>query len=174
MMTHDSIGLGEDGPTHQPIEHLASFRAMPNMNMFRPCGGNETAGAYKVAVSSRKRPSTIALSRQGMLNLPGCSVDGVAKGAYVIHGGEGTPDAIIVGTGSELPMAVEAAKKLEAEGKKVSEENSDYLFLCCAFVILAGVCGVFVLRAQLVAAAAGWMHHVANASAPAIGSAFSG
>ncbi|WIA28602.1 hypothetical protein OEZ86_011142 [Tetradesmus obliquus] len=119
VMTHDSIGLGEDGPTHQPIEHLASFRAMPNMNMFRPCGGNETAGAYKVAVSSRKRPSTIALSRQGMLNLPGCSVDGVAKGAYVIHGGEGTPDAIIIGTGSELPMAVEAAKKLEAEGKKV-------------------------------------------------------
>ncbi|WIA08548.1 hypothetical protein OEZ85_007980 [Tetradesmus obliquus] len=119
VMTHDSIGLGEDGPTHQPIEHLASFRAMPNMNMFRPCGGNETAGAYKVAVSSRKRPSTIALSRQGMPNLPGCSVDGVAKGAYVIHGGEGTPDAIIIGTGSELPMAVEAAKKLEAEGKKV-------------------------------------------------------
>jgi transketolase len=63
-MTHDSIGLGEDGPTHQPIEHLASFRAMPNMLMFRPCAGNETAGAYKVAVANRKRPSTIALSRQ--------------------------------------------------------------------------------------------------------------
>lgn len=119
VMTHDSIGLGEDGPTHQPIEHLASFRAMPNMNMIRPCGGNETAGAYKVAVASRKRPSTIALSRQGMPNLPGCSVEGVEKGAYVIHGGEGTPDCIIIGTGSELPMAVEAAQKLEAEGKKV-------------------------------------------------------
>lgn len=84
-MTHDSIGLGEDGPTHQPIEHLASFRAMPNMLMIRPCGGNETAGAYKVAVSNRKRPSTIALSRQGMPNLPGCSIEGVEKGAYVVQ-----------------------------------------------------------------------------------------
>eukprot|EP00882_Tetradesmus_deserticola_P001309 GHRQ01001417.1.p1 GENE.GHRQ01001417.1~~GHRQ01001417.1.p1 ORF type:complete len:721 (-),score=331.48 GHRQ01001417.1:632-2764(-) len=119
VMTHDSIGLGEDGPTHQPVEHLASFRAMPNMNMIRPCGGNETAGAYKVAVASRKRPTTIALSRQGMPNLPGCSVEGVEKGAYVVHGGEGKPDCIIIGTGSELPMAVDAAKKLEADGKKV-------------------------------------------------------
>jgi transketolase len=92
---------------------------MPNMNMIRPCGGNETAGAYKVAVASRKRPSTIALSRQGMPNLPGCSAEGVEKGAYVIHGGEGKPDCIIIGTGSELPMAVEAAQKLEAEGKTV-------------------------------------------------------
>eukprot|EP00775_Hariotina_reticulata_P010462 gene10462-10620_t len=119
VMTHDSIGLGEDGPTHQPIEHLASFRAMPNMMMMRPCGGNETAGAYKVAVANRKRPTTIALSRQGMPNLPGCSIEGVEKGAYVIHGAEGTPDIILIGTGSELPMAVDAAKKLEAEGQKV-------------------------------------------------------
>ena len=71
VMTHDSIGLGEDGPTHQPVEHLASFRAMPDMLMVRPAGGNETAGAYKVAVSNRKRPTTIALSRQGMNNLDG-------------------------------------------------------------------------------------------------------
>jgi transketolase len=119
VMTHDSIGLGEDGPTHQPIEHLSSFRAMPNMLMLRPCGGNETAGAYKVAVSSRKRPSTIALSRQGMPNLPGCTLEGVEKGAYVIQGGEGTPDIILIGTGSELPLAVEAAAKLEADGHKV-------------------------------------------------------
>lgn len=64
VMTHDSIGLGEDGPTHQPVEHLASFRAMPNINMMRPCGGNETAGCYAVAVKSRKTPSILALSRQ--------------------------------------------------------------------------------------------------------------
>jgi transketolase len=119
VMTHDSIGLGEDGPTHQPIEHLASFRAMPNMLMVRPCGGNETAGAYKVAVGNRSRPTTIALSRQGMPNLPGCSAEGVEKGAYVVHGGDAKPDVIIIGTGSELPMAIEAAKKLEEEGKKV-------------------------------------------------------
>lgn len=118
-MTHDSIGLGEDGPTHQPIEHLASFRAMPNMLMVRPSGGNETAGAYKVAVSNRQRPTTIALSRQGMPNLPGCSAEGVEKGAYVVHGGDAKPDVIIIGTGSELPMAVDAAKKIEADGKKV-------------------------------------------------------
>jgi transketolase len=119
VMTHDSIGLGEDGPTHQPIEHLASFRAMPNMLMMRPCGGNETAGAYKVAVANRQRPTTIALSRQGMPNLAGCSAEGVEKGAYVVHGGDAKPDVIIIGTGSELPMAVEAAKKLEEDGKKV-------------------------------------------------------
>jgi hypothetical protein len=136
-MTHDSIGLGEDGPTHQPIEHLASFRAMPNMNMIRPCGGNETAGAYKVAIASRKRPTTIALSRQGMPNLPGCSVEGVEKGAY---GGDATPDCIIIGTGSELPMAVEAAKKLEADGKKVSRDLALLLLLlwCVQWCVTAG------------------------------------
>jgi transketolase len=117
VMTHDSIGLGEDGPTHQPIEHLASFRAMPNMMMFRPCGGNETAGAYKVAVANRKRPSTIALSRQGMPNLPGCSIEGVEKGAYIVQDCEGAPDVIIIGTGSELPMAIEAADKLKDSAK---------------------------------------------------------
>jgi transketolase len=117
VMTHDSIGLGEDGPTHQPIEHLASFRAMPNMLMMRPCGGNETAGAYKVAVSNRKRPTTIALSRQGMPNLPGCSIEGVEKGAYTVQDCEGTPDVIIIGTGSELPMAIEAADKLKDSAK---------------------------------------------------------
>jgi transketolase len=119
VMTHDSIGVGEDGPTHQPIEHLASYRAMPNMLMMRPCGGNETAGAYKIAVESRKRPTTIALSRQNMVNLTGTSIEGVAKGGYIIHDCEGTPDCIFMGTGSELPMAYDAAMVLEKEGKKV-------------------------------------------------------
>lgn len=109
VMTHDSIGLGEDGPTHQPIEHLASFRAMPNMLLMRPCGGNETAGAYKVAVANRKRPTTIALSRQNMPNLAGTSSEGVAKGGYTVHDCAGTPDVIIMGTGSELEMAQQAA-----------------------------------------------------------------
>ncbi|GLC33729.1 Transketolase [Pleodorina starrii] len=119
VMTHDSIGLGEDGPTHQPIEHLASFRAMPSMMMMRPAGGNETAGAYKVAVANRKRPTTIALSRQNMPSLPGTSIEGVAKGAYTIHDCAGTPDVILMGTGSELQLCSEAAEILEKEGKKV-------------------------------------------------------
>ncbi|MEW5315654.1 MAG: hypothetical protein WDW38_007067 [Sanguina aurantia] len=121
VMTHDSIGLGEDGPTHQPIEHLASFRAMPGIVMFRPAGGNETAGAYKVAVESRKRPSIIALSRQNMPNLPNTSIEGVAKGAYVIHDTPGStkPDVILMGTGSELQLAYEAALELEKAGKNV-------------------------------------------------------
>lgn len=127
VMTHDSIGLGEDGPTHQPVEHLVSFRAMPNMLTMRPGDGNETAGCYKSAVENAnaqnpngtKRPSTIVLSRQGMPNMNTTSIDGAAKGAYVVHGGEGTPDCILIGTGSELSMAVDAAKVLEGEGKKV-------------------------------------------------------
>ena len=85
VMTHDSIGLGEDGPTHQPIEHLASFRAMPNILMFRPADGNETAGAYKIAVLNRKRPSVLALSRQKLPQLAGTSIDAVAKGGYTVR-----------------------------------------------------------------------------------------
>lgn len=120
VMTHDSIGLGEDGPTHQPVEHLASFRAMPDMLMFRPAGGNETAGAYKVAVENRKRPSILALSRQNMPNLPGTSIEGTAKGGYIIHDSPGgKPDIILMGTGSELQLAYEAAQDLEKAGKKV-------------------------------------------------------
>jgi len=84
VMTHDSIGLGEDGPTHQPVEHLASFRAMPNMNVFRPCDGNETAGAYKVAVENRTSPTLIVCSRQGMPNWNTSSIANTEKGAYTI------------------------------------------------------------------------------------------
>ena len=86
VMTHDSIGVGEDGPTHQPIEHLASFRAMPGMLMMRPADGNETAGAYKIGVEQTDRPTTLALSRQVVPNLPGTSKEGVAMGAYVVQG----------------------------------------------------------------------------------------
>jgi len=121
VMTHDSIGLGEDGPTHQPVEHLASFRAMPDIMMFRPAGGMETVGAYKQAVLHRKTPSVIALSRQNMPNLPGTSADGVAKGGYVVSCGcpEGKPDVILMGTGSELELAAAAAEDLTAAGMKV-------------------------------------------------------
>lgn len=138
VMTHDSIGLGEDGPTHQPIEHLASFRAMPNILMFRPADGNETAGAYKVAVLNRKRPSVLALSRQKLPQLPGTSIEGAAKGGYTISdNSSGKPDVILIGTGSELEIAAKAAEELRKEGKAVrvvsfvswelfDEQSADY------------------------------------------------
>ncbi|CDO97702.1 unnamed protein product [Coffea canephora] len=121
VMTHDSIGLGEDGPTHQPIEHLASFRAMPNILMLRPADGNETAGSYKVAVLNRKRPSILALSRQKLPQLAGTSIEGVAKGGYIIsdNSSGNKPDVILIGTGSELEIAAKAADELRKEGKAV-------------------------------------------------------
>ncbi|XP_049401395.1 transketolase, chloroplastic [Solanum stenotomum] len=121
VMTHDSIGLGEDGPTHQPIEHLASFRAMPNILMFRPADGNETAGAYKVAVLKRKTPSILALSRQKLPQLAGTSIEGAAKGGYIVsdNSSGNKPDVILIGTGSELEIAVKAAEELKKEGKTV-------------------------------------------------------
>ncbi|XP_058774723.1 transketolase, chloroplastic-like [Vicia villosa] len=121
VMTHDSIGLGEDGPTHQPIEHLASFRAMPNVLMLRPADGNETAGSYRVAVLNAKRPSIVALSRQKLPNLPGTSIEGVEKGGYTIsdNSSGNKPDVILIGTGSELEIAAAAADDLRKEGKTV-------------------------------------------------------
>ncbi|CAL9748839.1 unnamed protein product [Musa acuminata subsp. burmannicoides] len=121
VMTHDSIGLGEDGPTHQPIEHLISFRAMPNILMLRPADGNETAGAYKVAVLNRKRPSVLALSRQKLPQLPGTSIEDVEKGGYTISDNStgNKPDLILIGTGSELEIAAKAADELRKEGKTV-------------------------------------------------------
>merc|ERR1739848_799671 len=121
MGTHDSIGVGEDGPTHQPIEHLASFRVMPNMLMMRPGDGNETAGAYRIAILNRNRPTTLALSRQNMNNLAGTSIEGVEKGFYVIHETEkdSNPDIILMASGSELALAVDSAKELESQGHKV-------------------------------------------------------
>jgi transketolase len=121
VMTHDSVGQGEDGPTHQPIETIASLRAIPNLTVIRPADGNETSGAYKVAIekASKTDPTLLALSRQNLPNLAGTSIAGVAKGAYTIVDSEGTPDIILIGTGSEVSLCVTAAEKLTAEGKKV-------------------------------------------------------
>lgn len=119
VFTHDSIGVGEDGPTHQPIEHIASFRAMPNFNLIRPCDGNETSAAWKVALESKKTPTLLVLSRQ---NLPAISSTDVKnhpleKGAYVIREASGgSPAVILVATGSEVQHCVKAADSLEAEG----------------------------------------------------------
>lgn len=121
VMTHDSIQLGEDGPTHQPVETIASLRAIPQLTVIRPADGNETSGSYKVAIeaANQNRPTLLALSRLAQPNLPGTSMEGVAKGAYTLSDSDGTPDIILMGTGSELQLCAGAADKLRGEGKKV-------------------------------------------------------
>lgn len=121
IMTHDSIGLGEDGPTHQPVEHLAGLRAIPRLLLFRPADGNETAGAYRVAISNRDRPSVMALSRQKVANLEGTSDGKVSRGGYVVsdNSGEMLPELIVIGTGSELCLCEGAARRVREEGRRV-------------------------------------------------------
>jgi transketolase len=122
IFTHDSIGLGEDGPTHQPIEQLAGLRAMPNMIVMRPGDANEVVEAYKVAIQQRHTPTTMVLTRQTMPTYDRTKfapASGVAKGAYVLIDAEGAkPDVILIGTGSEVHLCVEAYEKLKAEGIK--------------------------------------------------------
>ena len=119
VLTHDSIGLGEDGPTHQPVETLANLRAIPNLLVMRPGDGNETVGAYKVAVTNRKRPTVLALSRQAMVNQANSTAEKVAKGGYILNDCSGTPDLILIGSGTEVDLCVKAAAQLTAEGKAV-------------------------------------------------------
>ncbi len=119
VMTHDSIALGEDGPTHQPVETIASLRAIPNLLVFRPADGNETSGAYKIAIERRKQPSLLAMTRQALPNLDGSSFEGVARGAYILSGSDDLPEIILIGTGSEVSLCVQAAEKLRADGHKV-------------------------------------------------------
>jgi transketolase len=139
VMTHDSIALGEDGPTHQPVETVASLRAIPNLTVIRPADGNETSGAYKVAVeyANQHRPTLLIFSRQNLPQLVGSSIENTAKGGYIVTDSEGTPDIILIGTGSELHLCTQAAEKLRAEGKKVrvvslvswelfDEQSADY------------------------------------------------
>jgi len=119
ILTHDSIGLGEDGPTHQPIEHLASLRAMHNLTVLRPADANETAEAWKFAVKSNKGPTVLALTRQSVPTLDR-SLYGPAellhRGAYVLSDVDGTPDALILASGSEVKLALEAAETLAKDG----------------------------------------------------------
>lgn len=115
VATHDSIGVGEDGPTHQPIESLAHFRALPNTHVWRPADGNEVSAAYKVALTSKHTPNIIALSRQNLPQLKGSSIEDAVKGGYVLHDVE-NPAIILAATGSEVSLSVEAAKLLAAKG----------------------------------------------------------
>jgi transketolase len=119
VLTHDSIALGEDGPTHQPVETIASLRAMPNLLTFRPADGNETSGAYKVAIERRTTSSVLAMSRQNLPQLEGSSIEGVARGAYIVDGDLDLPDIILIGTGSEVSLCIDAAKQLRQNGTKV-------------------------------------------------------
>ena len=122
VMTHDSIGLGEDGPTHQPVEHLAALRAIPHLLVLRPAEGQETAECWEIALKHDANPSLLALSRQAVENLrkTASSENLSAKGAYVLSEPEGGRDVTLIGTGSELALAAEAAKKLAEEGIKAA------------------------------------------------------
>lgn len=122
ILTHDSIGLGEDGPTHQPVEQLAACRAIPRLQVIRPGDANEVAAAYRKLITVSDRPAALVLTRQ---NLPTVcrekhgAAAGTAKGGYVLSDCQGTPDVILIGTGSEVPICLEAAAKLTADGVKV-------------------------------------------------------
>lgn len=124
VLTHDSVAVGEDGPTHEPIEQLASVRCMPNVQVIRPADGNETSAAWIQALETKNKPTILVLSRQNLPVLPNSkdmAKEGVAKGGYVISKAESdTPDGILIATGSEVNLAVQAQKDLKAQGKDVS------------------------------------------------------
>jgi transketolase len=120
IFTHDSIGVGEDGPTHQPIEHLMSLRAMPHLLVIRPCDANEVVEAYKIAIQAKHGPIILALTRQAVPTLDRTKyapASGLAKGGYALNN-EPKPDVILIGTGSEVSLCVDAAEKLAAGGIK--------------------------------------------------------
>ena len=126
VFTHDSIGVGEDGPTHQPIEHLAALRAIPNLTVIRPGDANEVIEAYRSALDNTKGPTALVLSRQNLPTLDRSGESqyyapaaGARKGGYVLaDAADGKPDVILIGTGSELSLCVAAYEKLSAEGIK--------------------------------------------------------
>ena len=121
VYTHDSIGLGEDGPTHQPIEHFWALRLIPNLSLWRPCDAVETAAAWRAGLERRSGPTALCLSRQNLPHQPrsAAQLEAVARGGYVLREAEGEPEVVLMGTGSELALAVEAAEALTAEGRRV-------------------------------------------------------
>jgi transketolase (EC 2.2.1.1) len=123
VFTHDSIGVGEDGPTHQPVEHLASLRAVPGLVVIRPADANETAAAWKVAIERRSGPTVLILTRQNVPTLDRtlfAPADGLARGAYVLADlGEEDPEIILMASGSEVSLVVEAGMRLAAEAVRV-------------------------------------------------------
>jgi transketolase len=119
VWTHDSVGLGEDGPTHQPVEHYAALRAIPNLWFVRPADAKETVGAWRIALERDDGPVAFALTRQKVPTLEETTVDGATRGAYVLWESDdanGSPDVVLLATGSEVHLALEAAKKLAGQG----------------------------------------------------------
>ncbi|WP_309297334.1 transketolase-like TK C-terminal-containing protein, partial [Pragia fontium] len=121
VYTHDSIGLGEDGPTHQPVEQMASLRLTPNMSTWRPCDQVESAVAWKYAIEHLTGPSALIFSRQNLVQQPRTAeqLANVARGGYILKDCAGVPELILIATGSEVSLAVDAAVKLTAEGRQV-------------------------------------------------------
>ena len=120
VYSHDSIGLGEDGPTHQPIEQLASLRAMPHMNLWRPCDAVETAVAWTLAIE-RQGPTALVLTRQGLPQQPrtAAQLANIRRGGYVLIDCQGTPEALVIATGSEVGIAAQAVNALNGAGRRV-------------------------------------------------------
>jgi transketolase len=118
VFTHDSIGLGEDGPTHQPIEHLMALRAIPHFTLIRPADANETAQAWRAALNNTTGPTALVLTRQGLPTLDRtthAAAEGLQRGAYVLSDDEGTPDVILIASGSEVQHIVRAAETLRSD-----------------------------------------------------------
>jgi transketolase len=168
VFTHDSVAVGEDGPTHQPVEHLASLRAIPNLLVLRPCDANETADAWVQAVKSNNQPVALLLSRQKLPVLERKQTNGqLAKGGYVLSDCDGTPDVVLFGTGAEVHLALDAQKILEKKGIRARvvnmpswelfEKNSDDYKNS---VIPAGVSARLAVEAGI---PMGWERYVGNA-----------
>jgi transketolase len=121
VYTHDSIGLGEDGPTHQPVEQISILRLTPRMSTWRPSDAVESAVAWKLAIERTGGPTSLIFSRQGLPHLERTEeqLRAIAKGAYVLRDCEGEPEAVIIGTGSEVALAIDACNELTAKGRKV-------------------------------------------------------
>lgn len=123
VLTHDSVAVGEDGPTHEPVEHLSSYRGMPNVNMMRPADANEVAASWKVALESEDRPTLLALTRQDLPVLPNTkelAMEGVKKGAYVLSPAQDEAEGLLLATGSEVQLAIKAQKQLREKGHDVA------------------------------------------------------
>jgi transketolase len=172
IFTHDSVAVGEDGPTHQPVEHLASLRAIPGLTVIRPADAHETIAAWRQAIQSANSPTALLLSRQKLPVLMAGSrtwLDGVSKGAYILADADGTPDIILIGTGSEVSVCLEAKSKLSQSGiaarvvsmpswelfEKASQKYKDD-------VLPPGVTARIAVEAGI---SMGWERYVGNANA---------
>jgi transketolase len=165
VMTHDSLGLGEDGPTHQPIEHLASLRAMPGLLVLRPADAVETAECWELALSHRAQPSVLALTRQAVLALRrDAGENRSARGAYVLEGGEESRDITLLATGSEVSAAVAARKLLAERGFAAAVVSMPcwQLFDACDETYRRAVLGTAPLLAIEAASPFGWERYVGD------------